>query len=206
VTGLAGDRPGLSAYLGTRAGPGGRAWAAELEEALGPLTHGRPGTPGGPERPADQWGHGDWHPSNLLWSVAGNPVRVTSVLDLGLAGRTSVPFDLAVALERATVTWVDLVGGGRPQVDLASAVTLLLGYQTVRPLTQGEREAVVALLPVVHLDFALSEVEYFACVLGRRDLADLAWAGYALGHLVWWRSGDGRDYLDALRGELLKAP
>jgi Ser/Thr protein kinase RdoA (MazF antagonist) len=208
VAGLAADRPRLAAYLEARVGFGGRAWAEELEEALGSLAIGPFGSADGPDRPTDQWGHGDWHPSNLLWSDADAdaPVRVTSVLDLGLADRTSVPFDLAVGLERATVTWVDLAGGGRPRVDLACAVALLSGYQAVRPLTPGERAALVAVLPVAHLDFALSEVEYFAGVLGRRDLADLAWAGYALGHLVWWRSRDGRAYLDALRGELLRVP
>src|SRR5664280_1373364 len=52
---------------------------------------------------SSQWGHGDWHPSNLTWSSTSPNVIVEGVFDLGLSNRTFAVHDLAVALERSTV-------------------------------------------------------------------------------------------------------
>jgi Ser/Thr protein kinase RdoA (MazF antagonist) len=61
---------------------------------------------------AAQWGHGDWHASNLTWSSRRPNATVAGVLDLGLSNRTFAVHDLAVALERSTVDWLDLAGTG----------------------------------------------------------------------------------------------
>jgi len=52
----------------------------------------------------------------------------------------------------------------------------------------------------VHLDFALSEVEYFHGITGSTANADVAWYTFLLGHARWFRSSDGQQLLDTLRG------
>ena len=59
--------------------------------------------------------------------------------------------DLALALERAVVSWLDLPETGNATADLAVAAVILDGYQTVRPLSDAEAAALPRLLPVVHL-------------------------------------------------------
>jgi hypothetical protein len=46
-------------------------------------------------------------------------------------------------------------------------------------------------LPVVHVEYALSEIEYFADVVASPANAELAYDGYLLGHARWFSSTDG---------------
>jgi hypothetical protein len=55
------------------------------------------------------------------------------------------------------------------------------------------------MLPVVHLEYALSEVEYFADVVSSPALADLAYDAYLIGHTRWFAGPDGAAMLDHLR-------
>jgi Ser/Thr protein kinase RdoA (MazF antagonist) len=188
----------LDAYLSRR------SWSDALADAVGDLPdrlHAALRRRGAPVMSA--WGHGDWHGSNLLWSPA-DPVasaKVTAVLDLGLANRTSLLFDLAVALERAAVGWLDLAEGNPPPIDVHGAVALVGGYHGEVPLSGVDREVLVAILPLVHMDFALSEVEYFSGVVGDEALADLAWDSYLLGHLRWWRTPAAEQFVADLLAE-----
>lgn len=166
-------RSGLGEWMGRR------DWAAEI----GPLLSGW--SPAADER---GWGHGDWHPSNLTWDGSA----VAGVIDLGLANRTGASFDLAVALERSVVGWLDLPSEDLP-VDRRGMAALLDGYGGERRI---DAAALVAALPLAHLDLALAEVEYFAGVIGSEDNATLAWEGYACGHLRWWGGPQGRRLLD----------
>lgn len=137
-----------------------------------------------------QWGHNDWHPSNLLWRADGT---VAAVLDFGLADAGGALFDLAIAIERACVTWLD----PQPEARIADAEALLAGYGA----SAAERAVLARLLPLVHIEFALSEVDYFHGVLGRRGDADLAWHGYALGHADWFARAPGAALLAAIAGD-----
>lgn len=170
---LVAARPGLARWLG------GRGWRAQLAPLLRPFAPVVPGT---------LWGHGDWHPSNLTWAGGG----VAGVLDLGLGNRTGAPFDVAVALERAGVGWLDLAEDRPPAVDRVGIEALLAGYASRRPLDPA---AVAAALPLAHVDLALSEVEYFASVTRSAAHAALAWDSYLCGHLAWWASPPGRTLL-----------
>jgi Ser/Thr protein kinase RdoA (MazF antagonist) len=146
-----------------------------------------------------QWAHGDWHPSNLAWNSAEGDADVVGVFDLGLANRTYALHDLALAIERSTIDWLDLENRGDIGIDFASVDALLDGYMQVTPLRAYEEQALIALLPVVHIEYALSEVEYFAAVVQNGDNAALAYDEYFIGHTRWFLESDGRDLLEHLR-------
>ena len=193
---LVAARPALAAYLARR------SWPADFEAILTPLIR-RAAPSLAALRP--QWGHGDWHPSNLTWTSASPDARVAGIIDFGLANRTFAVHDLALALERAVVSWLDLPETGTARADLAAAAFLLDGYQTIRPLTRGEAEALPLLLPVVHVEYALSEVDYFTSVAVSPETgsanADLAYE-YLTGHARWFGQPPGAALLAFLEGHL----
>lgn len=195
VAGIAGRRPGLARYLA------GRPWRAELARDLLPAI-GRARSRLACLPP--QWGHGDWHPSNLTWHGSGPGAQVAMVIDFGLANRTFAVHDLAIALERSAFGWLDLADSGRASADLAAIDALLDGYQAIRPLTPAEAAALPEVLPVAHVEYALSEAEYFADVVSAPALADLAYDGYLLGHTRWFAAPDGRAALGHLRDRLAR--
>jgi len=190
VGAIARRRPGLARYLA------GRAWRRDLARHHLPAVRRAAPLLAALGR---RWGHGDWHPSNLTWDSAGPDADVAAVFDFGLANRTFAVHDLAVALERSTIAWLDLAESGWAGADLAAVDALLDGYETVRPLSPGESAALPEVLPVVHLEYALSEIEYFAGVVASPGLADLAYDTYLVGHTRWFTEPDGLAVLGHLR-------
>jgi Ser/Thr protein kinase RdoA (MazF antagonist) len=190
VAAMLGRLPGLRRYLG------GRAWRDDLARHLLPAIRRA-----APLLAAldPQWGHGDWHPSNLTWDSAAPDAQVAAVFDFGLANRTFAVHDLAIAIERSTVGWLDLAEAGRAEADLDAADALLDGYQEVRPLTRAQAAALAGVLPVVHLEYALSEIEYFAGVVHSPASADLAYDTYLIGHARWFAGPEGSAMLGHLR-------
>lgn len=179
---LAEQRPGLAGYLSQRSAP----WREELGRALAPLherflPHARALLP--------LWAHNDWHPSNLMWSDAGPAARVVGVIDFGLCNLTTACYDLATAIERSAIGW--LVPPGRRPVRTDLVRALLRGYGRARQLSPPEVAALPHLLPVVHVEYALSEVEYFHAVVRSPANAALAYEGYLLGHLEWFAGAAG---------------
>jgi Ser/Thr protein kinase RdoA (MazF antagonist) len=139
------------------------------------------------------WTHNDWHPSNLLWDRDGT---VRTVIDFGLADRTCALHDLATAIERTAIGWLRLGQANDDDVaDAETALALIAGYATLLPLGGDDLDTLVRLLPLVHVEFALSEVEYFAGVIDDPAAAALAWDGYLIGHAAWFRSAPGRELL-----------
>jgi Ser/Thr protein kinase RdoA (MazF antagonist) len=136
---------------------------------------------------APQWGHGDWHPSNLTWTSRSAAAEVAGVFDLGLANRTSAVHDLAVALERSVFSWLDMPGA---RFDAAMARALLAGYSSVRPLSAAERAALPLVLPVAHVEYALSEISYFADVVHSAANAGLAY-DYLIDHARFFITNGG---------------
>jgi Ser/Thr protein kinase RdoA (MazF antagonist) len=182
------QRPGLAAYLGRR------DWRADLQRAVLPWHAGLAGRLQAEPR---LWAHNDWHVSNLLWRADGETMAVASVLDFGLASPTSALFDLATAIERNAIAWLEIdrpALAARPGIALA----LLAGYREVLPLSAARVHLLADLLPIVHLDFALSEVEYFEGVTGSPANADVAYHTFLLGHAAWFQGHDGQALLAAL--------
>ncbi len=144
------------------------------------------------------WCHNDWHASNLAWSDAGTKARITTVFDFGLSSPTFALFDLATAIERNAVAWLELPQGtdiGHP----TTAQALVAGYREVRPLDQDQLDLLADLLPVVHLDFALSELEYFHAITNSRRDADAAWQAFLIGHARWFDTDEGKALQQALQ-------
>jgi hypothetical protein len=110
--------------------------------------------------------------------------------DLGLAGPAGA------AVDRADP---DGAVPGRAEADLDAIDAFLDGYESVRPLTPAEAAALPEVFPVVHVEYALSEVEYFASVVSSPANADLAYDGYLLGHAAWFGTPPGAAVLDHLR-------
>jgi Ser/Thr protein kinase RdoA (MazF antagonist) len=189
---LVAQRPALAAYLA------GRRWEEHFEAIVSPLIANA--APLLAALPA-QWGHGDWRPSNLTWTSAAPDARVAGIFDFGLANRTSAVHDLALALERAVVNWTGLHEGGTAAADPAAAAVLLDGYQTVRPLTGTEAAALPLVLPVAHVEYALSELDYFTSVAVSADDADLAYE-YLIGHAWWFGQPPGATLLGFLTRHL----
>jgi Ser/Thr protein kinase RdoA (MazF antagonist) len=190
VVRILGQRPGLARYFDRR------HWQREFaQHHLPAIRRAAPLV----KVLSRQWGHGDWHPSNLTWTSTAADAEVAAVFDFGLANRTFAVHDLATALERCTVAWLDLAESGRADADLDAIDALLDGYQTVRPLEASEAAALPELLPVVHLEYALSEIEYFADVVRSPGNADLAYDTYLNGHARWFEGPEGSAVLDHLR-------
>lgn len=137
------------------------------------------------------WTHNDWHASNLLWDTDG---EVSTVLDFGMSDRTTAVHDLATAIERNAVQWL------RPgfPVREEDALALLDGYESVRPLSAAESAALPELLPLVHAEFALSELGYFHGVTRSPENTRLAYA-YYVEHAEWFTGENGQRLLDLLR-------
>jgi Ser/Thr protein kinase RdoA (MazF antagonist) len=187
------ERPAVAAFLAENGGP------APLVEALQGW-HARllPLLPG-LER---IWVHNDWHASNLFWSGSGDARQVTAAIDFGLCNVGWAMADLATALERNTIAWLEAGDSiGRPH--LAEAV--LEGYCAVRPPTAAERLALPLLLPLAHVEYALSEVDYFRGILGSDANARLAYPQFLLGHVAWFSGPAGAEFLAAVRGQFSAA-
>ncbi|HET9172422.1 MAG TPA: phosphotransferase [Actinospica sp.] len=143
------------------------------------------------------WTHNDLHASNLLWR--GDDAA--TVIDFNLADRACAVHDLALAIERNAIEWVELAEKGEQAVHLDDALSLIVGYEEARPLTDAERVALPALLPLCHADFALSELDYFAGVTKNEANADLAYR-YLIDHTSWFAAGIGAAFLQSLRDAL----
>ncbi|AMO94665.1 phosphotransferase enzyme family protein [Collimonas fungivorans] len=187
------ERPALADYLAQR------DWRQEVTQVLLPF-HARlaPLLDG----LAPLWTHNDWHASNLLWQ-AQEPPAVATVVDFGLADRTCAVYDLAIAIERNMIEWLALPSmqptAQRPLVHIGQLDAMLDAYEAVRPLSALEAAALPALLPLVHVEFALSELAYFHGVQKSAENSALAYDTYFLGHAAWFDSDAGRYLLGHLQ-------
>jgi Ser/Thr protein kinase RdoA (MazF antagonist) len=182
------ERPGLATYLAQR------DWRTEIGQTLAPF---HPAIRAALATQPRLWTHGDWHVSNLCWSDGGPQASITAVLDFGLTARTFALFDLATAIERNAIAWLALDRGDAAHPDTARA--LIAGYRAQRPLSAADVLLLADLLPLVHVDFALSEVEYFSAITRSPANADVAYHTFLRGHAAWFTTSPGRALLDAIR-------
>ncbi|WP_330184413.1 phosphotransferase [Nocardia sp. NBC_01503] len=184
---LATSRPALADFLATH------RWQAEMERLHLPF-HSRLHPLLSELSP--RWTHNDWHGTNLLWTHE----TPSTVIDFGLCDRTTAIHDLAIAIERCAVDWISLRDDGLARIQFDQVRALLDGYRSIRPLTVTESRALPRLLPLVHAEYELSEIDYFLGVVpgGNPENAEIAYRHYFLGHTAWW-AGEGQALLAALR-------
>jgi Ser/Thr protein kinase RdoA (MazF antagonist) len=148
------------------------------------------------------WTHNDLHASNIYWSDCSDDAQATAIIDFGLADRTNAVHDIANAIERNIVEWLQLVSDpAHPDeitVHLDHLHALLDGYDSVRVLSADEAAALAAMTALCHAEFALSEADYFLGVLHAQDRAPMAYDGWLVGHARWFRCAAGRKLLDAI--------
>jgi Ser/Thr protein kinase RdoA (MazF antagonist) len=149
------------------------------------------------------WTHNDLHASNLFWSDGSDDSNAVTIIDFGLADRTNAVYDLALAIERNVIEWLKLGADDEADekvpVHIDHMLALLDGYESERPLAVEERAALAPMLALCHVEFALTEADYFLGVLHSRDKARLAMDGYLVGHARWFRSECGERLLNVLR-------
>ena len=181
------QRPALANYLRQR------KWQTDLAEILAPWhADVQPRL----SQQTRLWTHGDWHVSNLCWSSTDESAAVTAIVDFGLASATFALFDLATAIERNAISWLQLErGADAVHADIAGA--LIRGYRQQRALNAEDIHLLADLLPLVHLDFALSEVEYFNA-LADTPKSDVAYDTFLCGHAAWFSTAPGRALLRAI--------
>jgi Ser/Thr protein kinase RdoA (MazF antagonist) len=147
------------------------------------------------------WTHNDMHASNLLWSDASDDARAVAVIDFGLADRTNAVHDLAHAIERNIVEWLDLIedsARGEVRVHIDHLEALLEGYEQVRSLSEEEAAALAPMTTLCHAEFALTEADYFSGVLHSKEKAGIAANDYLVGHARWFRGAGGKRLLDSI--------
>jgi Ser/Thr protein kinase RdoA (MazF antagonist) len=148
------------------------------------------------------WTHNDLHASNLLWSDASNNACAVAVIDFGLADRTNAVHDLAHAIERNIVEWLELRAGDEDAEDVPVHIealhALLDGYESVRQLTDEEAAALAPMTALCHVEFALTEADYYLGVVRSEKNARVCIEDYLVGHAHWFRSTGG-IMLDAIR-------
>ncbi len=149
------------------------------------------------------WTHNDLHASNLFWSDASVHARATSVIDFGLADRTTAIYDLAQAIERNMVEWLALRRDAdcrdEVEVHLDHLWALLDGYEQVRRLSEADARALAPMFALCHAEFALTEADYFLGVLHSPEKARVATHDYLVGHARWFRGPGRTKILDPLR-------
>lgn len=148
------------------------------------------------------WTHNDLHCSNLLWSDVSDAAQATAIFDFGLADRTNAVHDIANAIERNMVDWLQLVADPAHPDDVAVKFkhlqALLTGYESVRVLSDEEAAALAPMTALCHAEFALSEAEYFLSVLHSEEKAPMAYDGWLVGHARWFHSAAGKRLLQAI--------
>ena len=148
------------------------------------------------------WTHNDFHASNLLWSEESDG-PVVAAIDFGLADRTNPVHDIAHAIERNIVEWLVLVDDpDHPEkvpIHFHHLKQMLIGYESVRPLSDAEAAALAPMAALCHAEFALSESDYFLGILDSRCRARMAYNGWLVGHAQWFRSVQGHQLLTFLR-------
>ncbi|MGA3370273.1 MAG: phosphotransferase [Terracidiphilus sp.] len=149
------------------------------------------------------WTHNDLHASNLLWSDASDDAHAVAVIDFGLADRTNAVHDLAQAIERNIVEWLELREGLEDRQDVPvhfdHLCSLLDSYDSVRPLSDEEAAALAPMTALCHAEFALTEADYFLGVLSSEEKTRIASIDYLVGHARWFCGPGGKKLLNAIR-------
>ncbi|CAM4338974.1 phosphotransferase enzyme family protein [Acinetobacter pragensis] len=139
------------------------------------------------------WTHNDFHASNLLWTDQGDAADISTVIDFGLADRNSAIYDLAVTIERNFIDWLALAQDPEIYIDEAGLAAFVQAYMHQAGFSK-ELEILPDLIKIVHTDFALSELEYFAGITCNLKHADAAYYDWLIAHTAWFFQPQGQQF------------
>lgn len=182
------NSPALSAYFADQ----------ELDQAwLSQLAHVHEKVKIAMQRAPKIWTHNDLHASNLLWSENSDQAEISTVIDFGLTDRNSAIYDLAVTVERNFIDWLALNQTQDIHVDEAGLQAFIQAYvKHAHPLE--ELAILPELIKIVHTDFALSELEYFAGITRNFKHADAAYYDWLIAHTAWFFKPQGQQFCQKL--------
>jgi Ser/Thr protein kinase RdoA (MazF antagonist) len=179
---LAEHDPVMAAFLAAK--PGWRAALRVFEPFLDVV---RPWL----RRTRASWIHGDAQANNFFYRGDA----VSAVIDFHLSAIAPPLLDLAVAIDRNTLQWLEILAGDDAAVDRRGLAALLRGYG---PLQAGDAAVLPALVAVCQLDFAVDLTRYYLRVERNATKAAWSWDVYLVGHTRWHRSDPGRRFAEAL--------
>lgn len=151
------------------------------------------------------WTHNDLHASNMLWTDNSPHAEVAAVIDFGLSDLSSVSYDVAVAIERNFVDWLQL---DMPQhedihIDAAGLKQFIQGYVAAGGSTE-QLSYVPQMMTLAHIDFALYELEYFVEITQNQSHADAAYR-YLIEHTLWFATDAGQRFIQLLQLQIASA-
>ncbi|MFT4021419.1 MAG: phosphotransferase [Acinetobacter sp.] len=147
------------------------------------------------------WTHNDLHASNLLWSSDAETAQITAVIDFGLSDCNSIAYDIAVTIERNFIDWLQYYENKEITVDEQGLQAFILAYLSEYKPVDALR-LVPQLLPIVHVDFAISELEYFMGITHNVNHADAAYFDWLIGHTQWFVGEQGQAFLARLTAQI----
>jgi Ser/Thr protein kinase RdoA (MazF antagonist) len=151
---------------------------------------------------APLWTHNDLHASNILWSDAGPSAQAQTIIDFGLADRTTAVHDLAHAIERNIVEWLEIDEDSaridNVPIHIDHLFALLDGYVSRRPLSDAELAALAPVAALCHAEFALTEADYFLGVLHSQENHRVCVEDYLVGRARWMCGPGGDKLLQAI--------
>lgn len=182
------NSPALSAYFADQ----------ELDQAwLSQLAHVHEKVKTAMQRAPKIWTHNDLHASNLLWSENSDQAEISTVIDFGLTDRNSAIYDLAVTVERNFIDWLALNQTQDIHIDEAGLQAFIQAYvKHAHPLE--ELAILPELIKIVHTDFAVSELEYFAGITRNFKHADAAYHDWLIAHTDWFFKPQGQQFCQKL--------
>ena len=182
------NSPALSAYFADQ----------ELDQTwLSQLAHVHEKVKTAMQRAPKIWTHNDLHASNLLWSENSDQAEISTVIDFGLSDRNSAIYDLAVTVERNFIDWLALNQTQDIHIDEAGLQAFIQAYAQ-HSHSLDELAILPELIKIVHTDFAVSELEYFAGITRNFKHADAAYHDWLIAHTAWFFKPQGQQFCQKL--------
>lgn len=143
--------------------------------------------------------HGDPHASNFFWKD-NTPV---SLIDFHLSNQNNFLYDLAVAIDRNTLYWLDLLSGKKGSYNLIHAKKIIENYKTIIADKRKEFLPYLSYLShalVLHrIEFALSLLNYYWNIEKSKFKAQWCLDVYIFAHGEWFHSNEGKLFLEGIQ-------
>jgi len=166
----------------------GRRWQSELLPMLTPFSQDLRSC----RKALKPWvTHGDWHGNNLFFDGG----KVSSVIDFHLTDLSFRLYDLAAALDRNCIKWLDIQDGRTDAVRFDLIGLFLEGYNSVFSVGDDELKLLSMLMPIHQLDLAVSNIEYYFGFEKNEARAEWVYQIYLIEHLRFYQLSGGKEII-----------